>query len=212
MPNWVHNRITFKGSSSDLAKIAEELKDENSQDPISFNKLIPRPTDQEDDWYNWNIAHWGTKWDACHADSELESFGNTSRPGTLFYSFDTAWSPPAPIIDILIAKFGHVEMFYAYEEEQGWGGTLSAFGGKVIEQSEYDVPNSHKEMVERNGNCWCQHTVDSTIETNPVFDDCLGALASERNDITDEAKETAKSLSPGWHSTFDDLLETVKVL
>ena len=212
MPNWVHNRITFKGSSGDLAKIAEELKDENSQGPISFNKLIPRPADQEDDWYNWDITHWGTKWDACHADSELKSFGNTSRPDELFYSFDTAWSSPAPIIDILITKFGHVEMFYDYEEEQGWGGTLSAFGGEILEQSEYDVPNSHKEMVERNGNCWCQHTVDSTIETNPVFDDCFGALASERNDITDEAKETAKSLSPGWHSTFDDLLETAKVL
>lgn len=208
MPNWVHNRITFKGSGSDLAKIAEELKEENAQDPISFNKLIPRPADKDDDAYNWNISNWGTKWDACHADSELESFGNKPRLGELFYSFDTAWSTPAPVIDAMIAKFGHVEMFYDYEEEQGWGGSLSAFNGEILQQAQYDVPNSHKELVERTGTCWCQN--DESFQ--PVFDDCFGARASEREDITDEAKETAKSLSPGWHSTFDDLLETAKFL
>ena len=238
MPNDCSNNLYVWGNEEALQKFVEDITVDGRM--LILRSLYPCPTElyetvagfmgtdkaeehriqQETnvakyghkDWYDWCCANWGTKWDACHAESELKSFGNTSRPGELFYSFDTAWSSPAPIIDILIAKFGHVEMFYDYEEEQGWGGTLSAFGGEILEQSEYDVPNSHKEMVERNGHCWCQHTVDSTIETNPVFDDCFGALASERNDITDEAKETAKSLSPGWHSTFDDLLETAKVL
>ena len=42
------------------------------------------------DWYNWSIHNWGTKWDACnsHIESDDEDY--------IFITFDTAWSPPEP--------------------------------------------------------------------------------------------------------------------
>lgn len=208
MPNWVYNRIVFEGSISDLEKISETLTAKDAPDPLSFNNLIPRPADKDDDAYNWNIANWGTKWDACHGEHELKNSDSTPASGKLCYAFDTAWAPPAPVIDVMIEKFRHVKMSYTYEEEQGWGGALSAQGGEITEQSQYDMPNSHQEMVERNGNCWCEHGESDS----QVFDDCYGARAAQRDDVTREAKETAKSLSPGWHGTFEELLQTSKAL
>ncbi|APZ42616.1 hypothetical protein [Acidihalobacter ferrooxydans] len=39
-------------------------------------------------WYDWSCAHWGTKWNSYHF-SEVD--------GLKEFTFDTAWSPPAPI-------------------------------------------------------------------------------------------------------------------
>lgn len=45
-------------------------------------------------WYDWNVANWGTKWDACHTYTDLANLDD----GTLIYRFDTAWGPPTPVV------------------------------------------------------------------------------------------------------------------
>ena len=49
-----------------------------------------------ENWYDWNIANWGTKWDAC--ESEI---GNNDI-NFFSVSFQTAWSPPIDWIDNII--------------------------------------------------------------------------------------------------------------
>ena len=63
-----------------------------------------------DNWYDWSLHNWGTKW-GCY-DNNLEE--NT-------YSFTTAWSP---LCSDLIKEFSKLVsgFTYSYEEEQGWGG------------------------------------------------------------------------------------------
>jgi hypothetical protein len=44
-------------------------------------------------WYDWAVANWGTKWNACHA----ELCEDTAEQ--LTYRFDSAWDAPRALID-----------------------------------------------------------------------------------------------------------------
>jgi hypothetical protein len=111
MPNWCNNTATFYGTKEQL----DVLK--NAPDGNILNAIIPCPEelnnselttsygDEEkqkvvdalkaaahakygySSWYDWNIAHWGTKWDV---NAELAEEGD----GWVTFTFDSAWSPP----------------------------------------------------------------------------------------------------------------------
>jgi hypothetical protein len=47
-------------------------------------------------WYDWANANWGTKWNCGE-------FGiSCDRAGLLNFVFDTAWSPPMPVLEKLL--------------------------------------------------------------------------------------------------------------
>lgn len=58
------------------------------------------------DWYNWNVKHWGTKWNA-YSVAEVEGG----------IRFDTAWAVPVPILNALAAKFPDAEISLEYADE-----------------------------------------------------------------------------------------------
>lgn len=54
---------------------------------------------QVDDWYQWSIDNWGTKWNSwgfCWHDDD--------NPDVLTFQFTTAWCPPGPIFAALEEK------------------------------------------------------------------------------------------------------------
>lgn len=197
MPNWVSNRITITGGKDALDALEQKLHSEET--PFSFGALVPRPSDKEEDWYNWNTSNWGTKWDACEAHKSRVD------DTTLEYQFETAWSPPGGVIDALFNQHPDLDYEYLYEEEQGWGGSVVFKGGAVIEQGSYDVPDSHKEMAERRGGCWCTPAEAS-------FDDCFAEQIAARGDVGPDIIEAVRGLSPGWGGTIDELLEAAMLL
>ena len=104
---------------------------------LSFNKLVPCPNEllfpdtnsgkskKESDEinkqnkkkyghansYEWFWANWGTKWDVnCDATCLTET------PTSLFYSFETAWSPPVEWLEKVCAIFPLLEFELEYEE------------------------------------------------------------------------------------------------
>ena len=76
------------------------------------------------DWYDWSIKTWGTKWSACHSDLEDE------RAGEAEITFDTAWSPPIPVVKALGRMFPDCSFRLAYRE----GGI--GFQGCVVVEGE----------------------------------------------------------------------------
>ena len=52
------------------------------------------------DWYEWSIQNWGTKWNACNTQ-----INDMNEPNIYF---DTAWSPPLPVINELSKKYPEV--------------------------------------------------------------------------------------------------------
>ena len=70
-----------------------------------------------DNWYDWCCCNWGTKWNACHSEGR-----NPQETATMtVYRFDTAWSPPAPVIHALAAAYPKLtfRLEYTCEGESG---------------------------------------------------------------------------------------------
>lgn len=112
MPNHISNTIEMCDGKPFPA---EWGIDPEAEDVIDFNRIIPQPENiirngalSQDDmklpnWYDWNISQWGTKWNAyqIHFDKDTD----------YQIDFDTAWSPPDPVIrkmaEITDRKFTH---------------------------------------------------------------------------------------------------------
>ncbi len=104
MPNHVINELNFIGEQKDIDKILSLIHGEKEDQYIDFNKIIPMPDyiyrgdlgrkEQElygkNNWYDWSIDHWGTKWNAYYQEK---------KENTIF--FNTAWSIPYPIYEKL---------------------------------------------------------------------------------------------------------------
>ena len=61
------------------------------------------------DWYDWSLANWGTKWNACNTVIDKDS-------KTIY--FDTAWSPAVPIFKALTEANLDTEFEFTFSEEQ----------------------------------------------------------------------------------------------
>lgn len=82
-------------------------------------------------WYDWNIAHWGTKWGA--ASSNLFKEGKTY----LKYEFDTAWSPPMKILTTISRQFPTMKFTLKYcEDGMGFKGKAYFINGEYEDNEE----------------------------------------------------------------------------
>lgn len=105
----------------------------------SEHKLGEPITFDGDNWYDWNVRNWGTKWDVSvhdgekYPETELMEESETS----LAYRFNTAWSPPLPAIETLSAQYPNVEFDLEFEEETGWGGNYLFSNGQGTEIESY---------------------------------------------------------------------------
>jgi hypothetical protein len=124
MPNWCQNEV-YVSTLSDDVEAQEEYKNfretcftqpEGKLEFLDFEKILPVPEDEDN--YYWCIANWGTKWDA--ADFNLVDEGDD----WVSMRFDTAWSPPEGIYEVLTTKYEHLNFNWFYKEEgvqiAGW--------------------------------------------------------------------------------------------
>jgi hypothetical protein len=144
MPNHVTNVLSI--ISDDKVRVQQIFEtiqdDEIGKYSIDFKKIIPIPHDiyqgelgptekeiyGENNWYDWNIKNWGTKWGAYAMPS------SQSNEKTIY--FDTAWSTPFPVIVALSKKFPEETFRLAFaDEDRGSNlGIVTLKGGEVIEQ------------------------------------------------------------------------------
>ena len=185
MPNWCSNGVTV--SHSDPFKI-KALADAMLEGKFC-NHVIPVPEDLQitagylgdeaaqkelerktaenvekygyGNWYDFCVAKWGTKWDVdCH-NVDVSEDGTTVDA-----SFDSAWSPPMGIYEMLVDLGFEVTAYY-YEPGMGYvgkyvdgcdecydyGGETSKTVRDVIgdELDDYfDISNSMAEYEEEN--------------------------------------------------------------
>lgn len=134
MPNWCDNSAYFRNDDVSKIDALEKVLNEKDSTGISsngeiFQHLRPRPVEEEENWYNWNIEHWGTKWEAGIIDWERQD------DNTIWVSFDSAWSPPCALYEYLTEQGWRIEAYY---HECGM-----AYAGQFIdgedEYFEYDI-------------------------------------------------------------------------
>jgi len=176
MPNWVFNYVDVSGDQKELVRLKETLAKsvpfEEWENVFNFHNIVTIPADKveeyntahgwangertgdtEFNWYNWNLANWGTKWNARES-TLTEGSGEDLR-----YYFETAWSPVNDLLLLLSEQFPDLEFGYEYEEETGWGGILKFQNGILDFRKEWDTPESHADWVAigRGDQCLCSH-------------------------------------------------------
>ena len=162
MPNWAENDLIVRGPKKDMEKMVEEcFSDEDGAKCPDFNKIVPYPTKFSDmdkaaepimdaimkgthkgpmpkdgfnsGGYDWCIKNWGTKWDA----KDARKFSVSAN--TLKVTFDTAWSPPKPVILALAKKYPTLEItLKSYEAGMQYKALLKLKGDKVIADGSSD--------------------------------------------------------------------------
>lgn len=199
MPNWVNNHLNADGPADAVERLKAAVADESQE--LTFQAIIPRPADQDENWYDWQVKHWGTKWDACHLETEHQGTGLTWR-------FDTAWAPPLPVLEALAQQHPEITFTLWYQEEQGWGGEISVRGSDLLEETSWDIPSSHAELNERSCDCWCS-------PEEPVFFDCryfaiLSEVAAGRMNLDEDELLVVRGLSGDWNETNDKLANVAR--
>ena len=129
MPNWCSNYVDIKHTDptmlADLVVKITKAREAKEPDEGFFNQLKPCPPELLDvnlttwggnkeeeearkakrsvmvdkygfeSWYDWRVEEWGTKWDI----REFLCFEHNNDEVQL--QFETAWSPPIPIYELL---------------------------------------------------------------------------------------------------------------
>jgi len=141
MPNWCSNHITVRGTDpAEIQRLADAFKDQrfcNAVIPIPEELTNPltgsyggEDADAKDQlrasllekygfsgWYDFCVAHWGTKWDIGDNGG-----GEISEDGLEFAAaFESAWSPPIGICEALVEQGFEVTLYY-YEPGMGFVG------------------------------------------------------------------------------------------
>ena len=116
--------------------------------------------DTENNWYNWNIANWGTKWDACRAEiEEIEEMDNGLSNVSI--RFETAWGQPEEVFRAMTKQHPSLSFFFDYEEEQGWGGEYMCENGELTIVRQWSIPESHADIMNiGRSDCGCEQGTD----------------------------------------------------
>jgi hypothetical protein len=99
MPNWCNNNVEITGPVEKIKALFDAATAEGSG---LLNAMVPMPerlkdtvkgsNGDADNWYDWAVSNWGTKWDV--STEGLEYTDNEDGTATISGYFDSAWAPP----------------------------------------------------------------------------------------------------------------------
>ena len=118
MPNYCNCSLTLSIEDEDPLNnnILLNFYNNNKKDDLllSFSKEVPMPESENENWHQWCVENWGTKWEPLSVDVE-ENYEDMLAP-SLSYSFDTAWSPPLNWLSTVSTKYPQIKFFIEYSE------------------------------------------------------------------------------------------------
>ena len=126
MANWCENTLKVIGEEKELKKFVKKIKRKSflsSFNPTPKELVNTRaPSLKEDinliikygadNWYDWNLKNWGTKWDFEIDPIESIEEGDSE----IITYFDSAWSPPIEGFKDISIKYPKITFFLSYEE------------------------------------------------------------------------------------------------
>ena len=162
MADWVSNEMIVSGGEARLKEFMEEarqphpvgiegeggmwrMQSEDEASDLSFWSAIapteleeyfslpgppsyPAPNVRPNAARPWNIENWGTKWDALRVEVE-----DAKEYGYVNYLFETAYSPPLPYFEALVAKWPDLSFQISWDGPYGEGAELEGENG-VLEE------------------------------------------------------------------------------
>lgn len=96
------------------------------EEGYTFNNFIPLTREAFlNDWYDWCVDNWGTKWDCGEyvsvtgledVDKALEE-NKPEKELSLHYTFQTAWTPCTPVVAEMARQFPYLSVKHDFVEE-----------------------------------------------------------------------------------------------
>ena len=212
MPNWCMNVLRVKGEEAKVKDFAEKFeKDgisafyptpkelENTTAPAESNE--PKKAEENikkygyADWYDWRIAHWGTKWDVA----DLYVLGR--KEDETIFRFDTAWAPPLRAFEKIASMYPELRFELEYEEPgMGFFGKAVYEDGELVSNDEYDWGDRFED------GWWIYRYM---IDLDEEFDSLLSDLES----FYEMDEETAKDILNLWEKANEEMkLKIMKIL
>lgn len=165
MPNWCQNNVAVSGPAKDIKKFSKWLNDGKGLltkinptpkallgtaagfhgDPEEQEKLEKKSAANKKkygyaNWYDWNVANWGTKWDI---DAEIDDISSSDEE--IIFGFNSAWSPPEAAFETMSEKFPNLSFRHAFMEEGvGFVGVNNYEAGETNKVSYNEDSNSEE--------------------------------------------------------------------
>ena len=148
MPNWCNNTITLTGPKEKISAIYAKAKEDNAL----LQQLKPMPAALEgttspapkegkvqplvdgfDNWYDWRVQNWGSKWDVDADYLELSDDGTTITGW-----FDSAWAPPIHAYEYFLTDNEDCSIkSYYYEGGMDFAGLWEDFADAEVNPSDF---------------------------------------------------------------------------
>lgn len=218
MPNWCSNDLTIKTQTPEQFVEVIQAITNDSEQPFDFNRIIPIPEELKNtsapnntnaqemkdkygytDWYEFQVSNWGTKWNACDVTLEIES------PTELSLSFNTAWSPPIPVIEKISEMFSFADItLNYYEEGMGYYGEMIFENGECVSNTEGEITCEWRwekwgecyDECENCGTCDCECGCEQSTQQT-VCSDCNDNDHQNNNNLPQFTnKEQRKEINP----------------
>ncbi len=153
MPNWCWNSLEVCGTKEHMSEFYRiiDLSDGN----FCMESFMPTPRKQtdkggeelRDDWYEWRVSHWGTKWDV----DSLNSYDSSREDDYYRVSYDTAWSPNVEFILSISKTFPNLSFILEYEEGGCQiAGEVKIQNGEELEHTPHNYYNVWFKLLEDN--------------------------------------------------------------
>lgn len=152
LAKWNAPKPSAKDVTDNILKAVEKMTADLTSPEFDVAESIARMNEDiatKQDWYNWNIRNWGTKWEISDDSSEIME----RRNGYVKYYFDTAWSCPAEALGNLAKQYPTLSFtLISVDENDMWA--LEMGWGKGEREYEIELPITHTLKMALHGECW----------------------------------------------------------
>ena len=127
MPNWCNNNVSISHTDrskmeallvavkegkfcnhvipvpEDLNIVAGRVGDDTNPDQVELERKTAENIEKygAGNWYDFCVSRWGTKWDV---DPYEPSIVEIDEHNTIYFGFDSAWSPPIGVYEALVEQ------------------------------------------------------------------------------------------------------------
>ena len=113
-----------------------------------------------DNWYDWCVFHWGTKWNAYDVTEWSINENGDNSSATIYY--ETAWSPVTALWLSVSKDYPTLEFYHEFADEGGgFLGSETIVDGRIISEEEFEWDSDDGiELREGLGRYWPEDAED----------------------------------------------------
>ena len=156
MPNWCYNNVQILAEPYEIQRIKNSL--DNCKGKNFFDIFVPNAEQagqgDGEKWYQYNIDTYGCKWNCDTYQYDVDGEGTT-----ISISFDSPWSPPIALYEIIYHELNYNVLAYydecgmafcgRYEDGDDYYYDYSGMSAEEIEDMIPDDINEFFELSER---------------------------------------------------------------